>query len=247
MLQRLVVYGLLVIALIFTAETPRTQREEIGIVVFKAQDKQINPYQEEYQKLLYPTVRIEAGNSTGSGVVIGNDECGFRNAEYNYIITAAHVVNDNSLVFVYFFDYAGNSSLEIGWVTITDTQKDLALIKVKTDKPYPYKSKLADKDYVPYIFSPVWVVGASLGCQPRPTRGEVTFTDKTHWEINAPIVPGNSGGPVFNANTYELIGIAVWVRTYNGQLVTTMAGIIPIQQIYEFIQSNPKNSTNSKN
>ena len=49
----------------------RTPREEIAIVVVeKPQITQIkNPYQEEYEKMLYPTVRISTATGTGSGVI----------------------------------------------------------------------------------------------------------------------------------------------------------------------------------
>ena len=42
---------------------------------------------------------------------------------------------------------------------------------------------------------------------------------------------------MFLKDTHELIGITVWVRTYHGQLITTMAGIVPINQIHEFLDS----------
>ncbi|MBI4712523.1 MAG: trypsin-like peptidase domain-containing protein [Planctomycetes bacterium] len=119
-------------------------------------------------------------------------------------------------------------------VIITDTIKDLALIK--PSRKLPYSAHLADKDYKPYIFTPVYTVGCSLGLEPRPSSGQICVIHGSYWEISSPILPGNSGGPVFNARTYEVIGIAVWVRTYNGQLITTMAGIVPIQSIYEFME-----------
>jgi S1-C subfamily serine protease len=107
---------------------------------------------------------------------------------------------------------------------------------------------LAPRDYTPFIFTPVWTVGCSLGLKPRPSFGHLCALcpsreagssdlcgDSKYWEVSAPILPGNSGGPVYDANTHEVIGIAVWVHTYYGQLITTMAGIVPIQTIYEFI------------
>jgi hypothetical protein len=40
---------------------------------------------------------------------------------------------------------------------------------------------------------------------------------------------------VFSADTHEVIGIAVWVKVYHGQLITTMAGIVPITEIHKFL------------
>ena len=143
---------------------------------------------------------------------------------------------------------------------ITDTIKDLALLSIEhrvnsledaeNSKPYAkrstlYVARLAPTNYKPYLFTPVWAVGCSLGLKPRPSFGHITsIEDSTlhairstlHWEVSCPILPGNSGGPVYDGRTYEVIGIAVWVKVYNGQLVTTMAGVVPITEIYEFME-----------
>ncbi|MFH1226736.1 MAG: serine protease, partial [Planctomycetota bacterium] len=75
-----------------------------------------NPYYEEYLKMLYPTVRISTGLGTGSGVVIGD-----------YILTAAHVVDNKSTVTIETF-FPESIAIE-ATVLVTDTIKDLALIK----------------------------------------------------------------------------------------------------------------------
>ena len=292
MLHRLVVYGLLVMALIFTAEMSlqdklRPQREEQWIeIVF---DKTpYTPYQDEYEKMLYPTVRISSPTGIGSGVVIQTKELknqeteepissSFRSSVLQlYVLTAAHVVDKQSIVDIELYD----SRVITASVVITDTTKDLALLCALCDLCGKgiYSARLAPKDYTPYLFSPVWAVGCSLGLKPRPSYGHITKSNESKksnesqksdskdsknssdsidfWEISAPVLPGNSGGPVYDARTFEVIGIAVWVKVYQYQLVTTMAGIVPIQQVYKFIESiefmesnskNPKNSTNSNN
>lgn len=190
-----------------------------------------NPYQEEYERMLYPTVRIKTLFSTGSGVIIGD-----------YILTAAHVVDAESTVIIELF-YPDNIEIEAS-VIITDTTRDLALLT--TDKhrlTQVYSAKLASKDYKPYIFAPVYTIGCSLGLIPRPSSGIITYIgddlrpSASYWEISSPILPGNSGGPVFDSKTFEVIGIAVWIHKYNNQLITTMGGIVPIQEIYGFLQS----------
>ncbi|MFH1228699.1 MAG: serine protease [Planctomycetota bacterium] len=195
-----------------------------------------NPYYQEYERMLYTTVRISTGLGTGSGVVIDG-----------YIITAAHVVDNESAVTVelFFPEYIKLDAT----VLVTDTVKDLALIKLATnahESTQIYSAKLAPKDYTPYLFSPVYAVGCSLGLKVRPSYGIISVIDTNFWEVSSPILPGNSGGPVFNARTYEVIGISVWVHICNGQLVTTMAGIVPIQKIYEFLESVESKESNSK-
>ena len=215
-----------------------TESTEMEIVIVKAPSKEPrNPYQEEYEQMLYPTVRISAGFSTGSGVIIPlspplskGETGGF------YILTAAHVVSDQNIVDIEFY----NSEIITGTVVITDTINDLALIRITHDaQRTTYFARLAPENYQAYLFTPVWAVGCSLGLKPRPSFGHLSALCDLcgeNWEISAPILPGNSGGPVYDAKTYEVIGIAVWVKVYDGQLITTMAGIVPINQIHEFLE-----------
>jgi S1-C subfamily serine protease len=225
----------------------------------------VNPYQTLYEDLLYPSVRITTADGIGSGVIIGVNEFissrahestnELMNSSTNelFILTAAHVVGDEALVSVELFN--STESLP-AFVVATDTGKDLALLRLKPNtqntgcqirlKPNTqntgcqtlvWVAKLAPRSYVPYIFTPVWVIGCSLGLPTRPSEGIISAISNDAWEISAPILPGNSGGGVFDGRTHELIGIAVWVRVYQGQLITTMAGIVPINQIYEFLDS----------
>ena len=203
------------------------------IVIVRAPIKQ-HPYQTEYERMLYPTVRITAGWSTGSGVVI-SVERGAYSVEGITILTAAHVVEDQSTVDIELYDL----TVITATVVITDTIRDLAILKpqitqINTDKIY--KAHLAPESYQAYLFTPIYTVGCSLGLLPRPSNGIITAINTDSWEVSSPILPGNSGGPVFDGRTYEVIGIAVWVKTYQGQLITTMAGLVPVNQIYEFLQ-----------
>jgi len=214
-----------------------------------------NPYQALYDEMLAPTVRIESVSGIGSGVIIHHK--GTKNTEKSiYILTASHVVGNNTSVTVTIYSYISNTQTVLcdlrAFVVMTDTGKDLALLRINPPQsPFIkggreggfYCAKLANKNYVPYLFTPVYAVGCSLGLPPRPSQGILTVINNpdnlrssaSNWEISAPILPGNSGGPVFDANTHEVIGIAVWVKVYHGQLVTTMAGIVPINQIYDFL------------
>ncbi|MFH0888069.1 MAG: serine protease [Planctomycetota bacterium] len=244
MVHRLIIYGLLAICAtwVFTAETQRTQREEIVIKLGKVS---YIPYQDEYEKMLYPTVRITTPSGTGSGVVISyklqvksyesKPETSNLKPE-TFILTAAHVVGNESKVTIEFFT-TENTKIDAS-VVITDTAKDLALLSFFHS--ISYTAHLAPRDYTPYLFTPVYAIGCSLGLTPRPSEGIISVIDKDNWEISAPVLPGNSGGPVYDGHTYEVIGIAVWVKVCQFQLVTTMAGIVPIQEVYRFLDNYEK-------
>jgi len=212
-------------------------------------------YQRLYDELLKPTVRINTKDGIGSGVIIHHRDIhpepvavqGKKDTENIYILTANHVVGNNTSVTVTVYSYISNTQVTLcelcAFVVMTDTNKDLALLATDTHGlTRTYSAKLARKDYQPFLFASVYAVGCSLGLPPRPSQGIITSISENQcssvvifWEISAPILPGNSGGPVFDSNTHEVIGIAVWVKTYYGQLITTMAGIVPINQIYDFL------------
>lgn len=231
-MKRIMILVLVGIMLGFTAETQSIPREETLIEIVKAPGQPRHPYQDEYERMLYPTVRITAGYSTGSGVIFYRKDA--KEEDNIYILTAAHVVEDESEVTIELY----NSTIITASVIITDTSKDLALLCALAVNPY--FAHLAPENYQAYLFSPVWAVGCSLGLKPRPSYGHLSALcdSVANWEISAPILPGNSGGPVYDARTYEVIGIAVWVKVYNGQLVTTMAGVVPIGEIHKFLDNH---------
>jgi S1-C subfamily serine protease len=231
----IVIVGITVIGLTAWATKPMELPSEV--IIIRPLPVEDNPYQKEYDELLSPCVMVETITGRGSGVVISTtDEHG-----YTLILTAGHVVGNYAKVSVTFYSYVNTNQSILcelsASVVITDTNKDLALLSLKADKYNLKTAQLAPKTYTPYLFTPVWVVGCSLGLNPRPSEGIITAITYDSWEISAPVLPGNSGGPVFDAGTHELIGIAVWVRLYGDQLITTMAGIVPIGEIYDFLEA----------
>ena len=145
----------------------------------------VNPYQALYDDLLYPSVRITTDEGIGSGVIIANEQvaisneqCLLLNAQYVYILTAGHVVGNEALVNVELF---GSTESLPAFVVATDTDKDLALLRIDNSSfiTYHYYARLAPRNYVPYIFTPVWVIGCSLGYPARPTSGEITSVNES--------------------------------------------------------------------
>jgi len=165
----------------------------------------LNEYRKLYQDLLYPSVKITAGIGIGSGVVISaTDKHG-----YTLILTAAHVVGNESTVTATFYSCHEDTKTLSASVVITDTVKDLALLRITHDtERITHHAKLAPRNYTPYIFTPVYAVGCSLGLPPRPSSGIITAISRhqdtktpsssclsdfvaSYWEISAPIAPGS--------------------------------------------------------
>ncbi|MFH1230368.1 MAG: S1C family serine protease, partial [Planctomycetota bacterium] len=193
----IMVIGIILLGLLNQAGEPDKGYE----IVFKTQDNQINPYQEEYEKMLYPTVRITSSSGTGSGVVISYklkvtsyelkpETCPLRRPVWatqkdseasnlqpeTFILTAAHVVDNQSVVNIELYD----STIITGTVIITDTIKDLALIRTQINADLTdlqdklFYAKLASRDYQYFLFNPVYAIGCSLGLSSRPSSGIIT-------------------------------------------------------------------------
>lgn len=190
-----------------------------------------------HKDILYPTVRIRAEGSTGSGVIFAS----VKNAKglYDtYIMTNHHVVDGaisikeewnpltqkmvkretRATVDVEQFKYQ-HLSQATGTLLIQadimewNKDQDLALLRLRSDDKFEaVKLFPLGKENELKIFMKVYVCGAGTGHAPFPTRGEISslrdeIDNQPFYMINAPIVFGNSGGGCFLADTREYIGI----------------------------------------
>jgi serine protease Do len=140
------------------------------------------------------------GGGSGSGVII--DKKGF-------IVTNNHVVGDAFEMEVRLSD----KSKFIGKVIGRDPDTDLALIKIDSEKDFPYV-QLADSKKVK-VGQWVMAVGNPFGLDRSVTIGIVSGLGRENVNLSryedfiqtdASINPGNSGGPLFNVQG-EVIGI----------------------------------------
>ena len=155
------------------------------------------------EKVLSKTVRIEAGQSVGSGFLIsGNTE----NNNIGLIMTNNHVVGRNDKVEITF----KNNYSTIGTVIGRRKKPDIAIISINN---YPEDITPAALCYgsLPSIGEKLFAVGNPLDLGVTVTRGIVSGIKGTGFEqmiiTDAPINKGNSGGPLFNYQG-EVIGIA---------------------------------------
>jgi len=143
----------------------------------------------------------------GSGVVVHED---------GYIITNAHVVQEAGKIKTIF----SNGDEFPATIIASDETKDLALLKIDTDKKLPFVHLGRSDDLM--IGETVIAVGNPYGYASTLTSGIISAIGRDipvnddSWlrgliQTDASINPGNSGGPLFNING-DLIGINTAIR-----------------------------------
>jgi serine protease Do len=143
----------------------------------------------------------------GSGFFISAD---------GYAVTNNHVVDGAKTVQVTTDDGAVYKAKVVG----TDAKTDLALIKVESDKSFPFV-KFADRE--PRIGDWVVAVGNPFGLGGTVTAGIVSARGRDigsgpyndYIQIDAPINKGNSGGPTFNMEG-SVIGVNTAIFSPSG-------------------------------
>jgi serine protease Do len=158
-------------------------------------------FDEFFHDFFEPRVERYKQTSLGSGVVIRPD---------GYILTNQHVVLHGSEITVTLVDDRDFKAQLIG----ADSDSDLAVLKVKTDKPLPYITMGNSDDLM--IGETVIAIGNPFGLSHTVTTGVVSALgrslksgEQTYYDFiqtDASINPGNSGGPLLNLSG-DLIGI----------------------------------------
>ena len=174
---------------------------------------------------------------TGTGIIL---------TENGYIATNSHVVSDADRINVYTYDgktYSGN-------IVADDPSHDVALIRINpsdSDEPFKtahvgqYKNVRVGDQVVaigtPHSIDYAWTV--SVGHVSNMGRDIVveSGTKVTMIQIDVPVNPGNSGGPLINEKG-EVIGIVA------AKLDSKYEGInfaIPVSEHMEFFDSAIEN------
>lgn len=152
-------------------------------------------------------VRIRSSRGSGSGFFFDRD---------GRVLTNSHVVGSDKKVTVTMDD----SRLVTGDVVGRDEARDLAVVKVAVQRDKALV--LADSDTVAVgdeVLAVGYPLGSALGGQASLTKGVVSAKRTGRWgnliQIDAALNPGNSGGPLLNAQG-EVIGINVGVIRQEG-------------------------------
>ena len=144
----------------------------------------------------------------GSGFII--DESG-------YVVTNNHVIDGASEVTI----RLGDESVYPAEVVGTDPQTDIALLKIKADRPLP-ALQLGDSDKAE-VGDWVMAVGNPFGLGGTVTAGIISARGRNiqagpyddFLQIDASINRGNSGGPLFNLDG-SVIGVNTAIYSPNG-------------------------------
>jgi serine protease Do len=151
--------------------------------------------------------------SLGSGVIV--DPKG-------YIITNNHVVGGATKIKV---SLAGGQEYDAK-IIATDSLSDIGVIKIDSDKPFPY-AKVGNAKAMK-VGDWVIAIGSPFGLDQTVTAGIVSATGRVfpdrdvgsigamlfndYLQTDAAINPGNSGGPLVNLNG-EVVGINSFIST----------------------------------
>ncbi len=176
---------------------------------FKGQPQQPNPRQSLAQ---------------GSGFVISAD---------GFVVTNNHVIDGASKIQVSFDE---NNKFEAELIG-TDARTDVALLKIKGDKTFPFV-KFADKN--PRVGDWVLAVGNPFGLGGTVTAGIVSALGRDigsgpydFLQIDAAVNRGNSGGPTFNLEG-EVVGVNTAIYSPSGGNVG-IAFAVPAKTAFEVI------------
>jgi len=134
-----------------------------------------------------------------------------------YVVTNNHVVQGADKVTVIFQDDTRHVAQVIG----RDNKTDLALLKIKTDKPLPYvtwgdSNAVQVGDWVLAVGNPFGLGGTvSSGIISARGRDIHSGPYDDFLQLDAAINRGNSGGPTFNLSG-QVIGINTAIYSPNG-------------------------------
>ena len=209
---------------------------------------------ELWRELMGPVVQITGGTSVGSGVLLQPTELPAGEGWRTLLLTAWHVVRDvepgglDARVPVRIYEEDGGTRRREARILCHDADLDVALLELEGDDPLPYGALLAPPQRVAKarVFEPIWAVGCPLGTDPIPTSGEIASPDHEvdgdhYWMINAATYIGNSGGGIFDASSFELLGVFSKIYNHGSSrptIVPHMGLVTPLDEVYPWLERN---------
>ena len=161
----------------------------------------------QFKNRMPPPSPHGGGGALGSGFVISSD---------GYVVTNNHVVEKADEVKISFQNGDNFDAIVIG----TDPKTDLALLKIKSDKTFPFvnftKTEAKVGDYVMAVGNPFGLGGTvTAGIVSARGRDIGSGPYDDFIQVDASINKGNSGGPTFNMSG-EVVGINTAIFSPSG-------------------------------
>ncbi|MGF6356192.1 serine protease Do [Paenibacillus sp. 4624] len=178
-------------------------------------------------------VTIESSDGLGSGFLYNNK---------GDVITNAHVVEGSKEVTIRTLDHQEYQGTVIGF----GEETDVAVVRVPDlvkMEPLPIASAKAE------VGDEILALGSPLGFENTVTTGIISGLDRSFeippyiytnlYQISAPITYGNSGGPLINAETGEVLGINSTVVKQEGGLGFSIPITSVLKQVEQWSERSP--------
>lgn len=182
-----------------------------------------------YESCLYPTVIVfdPTNESGGSAFIVRSSP--HKNKFRNAIITAHHTVESNGPFFVKIYKYKNLSEIDSEivyplYIYAMETNDDLAIGLFESEHKMPVAK--INLDHKILMGDNIFHVGFGMMDDARIDFGQITQT-KTHKpeifkgliRTNAYSMIGDSGGPLFQKDELQVIGVCRAIRKHKDQLM----------------------------
>jgi S1-C subfamily serine protease len=195
---------------------------------------------EIFEKTEASVVQVNVRSADGR-IMPGSMGSGFVYSDDGYIITNNHVIDNAEKVTITFLDGESYIAQIIG----TDSDLDLAVLKVKTGSTYLQPIPIGDSSQLK-VGQEIAAIGNPFGLSGSMTSGIVSqigrllpqdsgYSIPDVIQTDAAINPGNSGGPLLNMKG-EVVGINTAIQSATGEFTgvgfavpsNTVKKVIPV-------------------
>ncbi len=169
--------------------------------------------------------RVPPSDGLGSGVIM---------SEEGYILTNEHVISDAFRIEVTLFDRRVYEATVVG---NADKYNDLAVLKIEATDLVP--AQWGDSDELE-VGSIVWAIGSPFGLDQSVTSGIISaknrydqkFPQQELLQTDAAVNPGNSGGPLVDAQG-QVVGINASIYGDQFQGISFAVPSVQAKFVYE--------------
>lgn len=176
-----------------------------------------------YSESLKSVILLKTKQSVGVGFIIRSD---------GYVLTNAHVLSGAETCSGYLNDSSNELTLEVV-SRGNELNIDLCLLKIK-DKNHYQKLSFSNKE--PLVGDDIYTIGNPRGLGLSLCKGTISrIKDDNYLQLDLTVNPGNSGGPVINAN-----GEVKGVISYSIKKANGLAFAVSNKAITNFLKTSLK-------